>query len=97
MTALRLMSGVCPLKTTELCIYPERVRQQPTRLNYAADLRRTSLLSDPSLQQWGIKNTPLRRLGDPKDLVGAAVFLASADADYITAQTLNVDGGNWMS
>jgi D-sorbitol dehydrogenase (acceptor) len=25
------------------------------------------------------------------------LFLASADADYITAQTLNVDGGNWMS
>jgi len=25
------------------------------------------------------------------------VFLASADAHYITAQTLNVDGGNWMS
>jgi NAD(P)-dependent dehydrogenase (short-subunit alcohol dehydrogenase family) len=29
--------------------------------------------------------------------VGAAVFLASADAAYIVAQTLNVDGGNWMS
>ena len=27
----------------------------------------------------------------------AALFLASSDADYITAQTLNVDGGNWMS
>ena len=30
-------------------------------------------------------------------LVGAALFLASSDADYINAQTLNVDGGNWMS
>ncbi len=29
--------------------------------------------------------------------VGAAVFLASADSDYVVAQTLNVDGGNWMS
>ena len=29
--------------------------------------------------------------------LGAAVFLASADADYVLAQTLNVDGGNWMS
>ncbi|MDA8248432.1 MAG: hypothetical protein M0Z28_04580 [Rhodospirillales bacterium] len=26
-----------------------------------------------------------------------AVFLASSDADYIVAQTCNVDGGNWMS
>ncbi|HIC7207919.1 L-iditol 2-dehydrogenase [Burkholderia stabilis] len=40
---------------------------------------------------------PLGRMGVPGDLTGAALFLASADADYITAQTLNVDGGNWMS
>jgi D-sorbitol dehydrogenase (acceptor) len=40
---------------------------------------------------------PLGRMGRPSELAGAAVFLASADADYITAQTLNVDGGNWMS
>ncbi|WP_144153139.1 L-iditol 2-dehydrogenase [Paraburkholderia sp. BCC1885] len=40
---------------------------------------------------------PLGRMGRPSELTGAAVFLASADADYITAQTLNVDGGNWMS
>ena len=40
---------------------------------------------------------PYGRMGDPEDMVGAAVFLASQDADYIVAQTLNVDGGNWMS
>nr|WP_298689447.1 L-iditol 2-dehydrogenase [uncultured Dongia sp.] len=40
---------------------------------------------------------PLGRMGIPEDHTGAAVFLASADADYIVAQTLNVDGGNWMS
>jgi D-sorbitol dehydrogenase (acceptor) len=40
---------------------------------------------------------PYGRMGRPDDMVGAAVFLASADADYIVAQTLNVDGGNWMS
>ena len=40
---------------------------------------------------------PLGRMGDPKDMCGAAVFLASEEAGYITAQTLNVDGGNWMS
>jgi NAD(P)-dependent dehydrogenase (short-subunit alcohol dehydrogenase family) len=40
---------------------------------------------------------PYGRMGVPEDLVGAAVFLASADADYVVAQTLNVDGGNWMS
>jgi D-sorbitol dehydrogenase (acceptor) len=40
---------------------------------------------------------PYGRMGVPEDITGAAVFLASADADYIVAQTLNVDGGNWMS
>jgi D-sorbitol dehydrogenase (acceptor) len=40
---------------------------------------------------------PLGRMGVPDDIAGAAVFLASAEAAYITAQTLNVDGGNVMS
>jgi NAD(P)-dependent dehydrogenase (short-subunit alcohol dehydrogenase family) len=40
---------------------------------------------------------PFGRMGVPKDHAGAAVFLACADSDYVVAQTLNVDGGNWMS
>jgi NAD(P)-dependent dehydrogenase (short-subunit alcohol dehydrogenase family) len=40
---------------------------------------------------------PYGRMGTAADLVGMAVFLASADSDYIVAQTYNVDGGNWMS
>jgi galactitol 2-dehydrogenase len=40
---------------------------------------------------------PFGRMATPADLAGMAVFLASADADYIVAQTYNVDGGNWMS
>lgn len=40
---------------------------------------------------------PLGRMGEPSDLEGAAVFFASDESSYITAQTLNVDGGNWMS
>lgn len=40
---------------------------------------------------------PLGRMGTPGDVVGAAVFLAGEESRYITAQTLNVDGGNVMS
>ena len=43
------------------------------------------------------KAVPLGRMGTPQDIVGAAVFLANAESAYITAQTLNVDGGNVMS
>ncbi|WP_420348181.1 L-iditol 2-dehydrogenase [Pelagibius sp.] len=40
---------------------------------------------------------PLGYMGAPEEVAEPAVFLASEDARYITAQTLNVDGGNWMS
>ncbi|WP_170576109.1 L-iditol 2-dehydrogenase [Ruegeria atlantica] len=40
---------------------------------------------------------PYGRMGRAEDLTGMAVFLASDDAEYIVAQTYNVDGGNWMS
>jgi D-sorbitol dehydrogenase (acceptor) len=40
---------------------------------------------------------PAGRMGDPADFAGPAVFLASDDSAYVVAQTLNVDGGNWMS
>jgi len=40
---------------------------------------------------------PFGRMGTADDLAGMAVFLASSEADYIVAQTYNVDGGNWMS
>jgi len=40
---------------------------------------------------------PYGRMGTPSDLTGMAVFLASEEADYIVAQTYNVDGGQWMS
>lgn len=40
---------------------------------------------------------PYGRMGRAEDLTGMAVFLASAEADYIVAQCYNVDGGQWMS
>lgn len=40
---------------------------------------------------------PYGRMGRAEDLTGMAVFLASSEADYIVAQTYNVDGGNWMN
>lgn len=43
------------------------------------------------------QSVPFGRMGTAHDLIGMAVFLASSAADYIVAQTYNVDGGNWMS
>lgn len=40
---------------------------------------------------------PLGYMGTPADIAGAAIFLASSEASYVTGQTLNVDGGNVLS
>ena len=40
---------------------------------------------------------PHGRMGVAEDLTGMAIFLASAEAEYVVAQTYNVDGGQWMS
>ncbi|MCC7355323.1 MAG: 3-oxoacyl-ACP reductase FabG [Anaerolineae bacterium] len=40
-----------------------------------------------------LRQIPLRRLGNPPDVAAAVLFLASAAADYITGQTLSVNGG----
>ena len=40
---------------------------------------------------------PFGRMGTAEDLTGMAIFLATGEADYIVAQTYNVDGGNWMN
>ena len=43
------------------------------------------------------ESVPYGRMGRAEDLTGMAVFLASSEAEYIVAQTYNVDGGQWMS
>jgi NAD(P)-dependent dehydrogenase (short-subunit alcohol dehydrogenase family) len=43
------------------------------------------------------EGVPFGRMGKPEDHVGCAIFLASAESEYIVAQTFNVDGGQWMS
>jgi NAD(P)-dependent dehydrogenase (short-subunit alcohol dehydrogenase family) len=45
---------------------------------------------------WVTKRTPMRRWGEPEDLVGPAVFLASSASDFMTGQSLVIDGG-WMA
>jgi NAD(P)-dependent dehydrogenase (short-subunit alcohol dehydrogenase family) len=51
------------------------------------------LWSNPTMRAWGEGNTPLGRLGQPQDLIGAAIFLASPASAFMTGQTLFVDGG----
>jgi len=54
------------------------------------------LRADENLNQWVLSNTPLGRWGQPMDLIGAAVFLASRASDFVTGQIVYVDGG-WLA
>ncbi|HZE96682.1 MAG TPA: glucose 1-dehydrogenase [Planctomycetota bacterium] len=51
------------------------------------------LWSQPVMKDWAMTNTPLRRLGVPADMIGAAIFLASDASAFMTGQTVYVDGG----
>jgi len=52
-----------------------------------------ALWEDPKRAEERVSNTPLRRLGEPKDIGGIAVFLASDAAAFITGQCIVADGG----
>jgi NAD(P)-dependent dehydrogenase (short-subunit alcohol dehydrogenase family) len=65
------------------CIAPGLIRTDFSR----------ALWENPQLLSAVEKGTPLRRIGEPDDIGGVAVFLASPAAAYLTGQTLTVDGG----
>jgi glucose 1-dehydrogenase len=56
------------------------------------DINREAL-SDPAYRVRVIEKIPWKRIGEVADVVGAAVFLCSAESDYVTGATLYVDGG----
>lgn len=59
---------------------------------FETDLTRP-LFEDPARHDFITERTPMRRWGQPHELAGAVIFLASAASDYVTGHTLLVDGG----
>jgi glucose 1-dehydrogenase len=59
----------------------------------ATDLAKKAVLSDQAARDRVLSRTPMRRLGEPDEVASIAAFLASADASYMTGQTLYPDGG----
>jgi gluconate 5-dehydrogenase len=56
-------------------------------------LTETSQWGDPHRKKWILERIPMRKPGFPDDLVGTAILLSSAGSDYLTGQTIAVDGG----
>ncbi|MEP9377463.1 SDR family oxidoreductase [Aquabacter sp. CN5-332] len=52
-----------------------------------------AMVDDPATADWLKRRTSIGRWGQPEEVAGAAVFLASAAAGYVTGQVLAVDGG----
>lgn len=52
-----------------------------------------AMLEDPSVKKAVLAKIPMKRIGQPSDLLGVVIFLASSASDYITGQTIFVDGG----
>jgi len=56
-----------------------------------------ALVNNPGLRDLFLQSRPIQRFGRPEDVAAAVLFLASDKSEYITGQTLNVDGGGTMS
>lgn len=52
---------------------------------------------DPAVKRWAAERNPMRRIGQPEDLVGACIFLASDAASYVNGAQILVDGGAYRS
>ncbi|MEO7335225.1 MAG: SDR family oxidoreductase [Caldimonas sp.] len=56
----------------------------------------TALVNDPKFDAWVKASNPAQRWGKPEELVGTAIFLASAASNYVNGQIIYVDGG-WLA
>ncbi len=70
-----------------------RVRVNAIGPGYVRTKLSEDWLADPANERWVEEHTPLGRVGTPEDVAGAAAFLVSERARYITGQHLLVDGG----
>ncbi|MBL4821883.1 MAG: SDR family oxidoreductase [Gammaproteobacteria bacterium] len=69
------------------CIAPGLIRTDFAR----------ALWENPDTYAATVKHYPLRRIGEPDEIAGAAIYLASASGSFITGQTIVVDGGGTIA
>ena len=92
--------GVLALgRCVEQCITAEMIKEEDERArrflaSRMAEIEQGSVVvTDKATEERMLSRTPLGRFGDPSEVAGIAVFLASDDASYLTGQTIYPDGG----
>ncbi len=94
-------TGVAPYQASKGAV---TLMSKNAAITYAPDIRANSLhlgliwtplieRQDPALNQSMVDVTPLKRMGRPKEIAYAALFLASDESSYVTGFELVVDGG----
>ena len=72
---------------------PHNVQVNAIAPGYFATEMNRALIDNAEFNAWVCKRTPAGRWGQPDEIAGVAVFLASKAADYITGQMIVIDGG----
>ena len=72
---------------------PHNIQVNAIAPGYFATEMNRALIDNAEFNSWVCKRTPAGRWGQPDELAGLAVFLASSASDYMTGQMLVVDGG----
>ncbi|WP_259461699.1 SDR family oxidoreductase, partial [Enterobacter sp. R1(2018)] len=87
--------GAVKMLTRGMCVELARYNIQVNGIapGYFKTEMTKSLVEDEAFTQWLCKRTPAARWGDPQELIGAAVFLASGASNFVNGHLLFVDGG----
>jgi len=72
---------------------PHNIQVNAIAPGYFATEMNRALIDNAEFNAWVCKRTPAGRWGDPPEIAGLAVFLASSAADYVTGQIIMIDGG----
>jgi len=88
------VAGVTKAMANELA--PQGLQVNAIAPGYIATNNTAALQADETRSRQILERIPTGRWGVPEDIAGAAVFLASSAADYVTGQMLAVDGG-WLA
>jgi gluconate 5-dehydrogenase len=94
-TAYATSKGALKMMTRSLAVElaPHNVQVNGIAPGFFRTEMNAPLIADAEFSAWVERRTPAGRWGEPKEIAGAAVFLASAAADYVTGHILFVDGG----